>query len=283
MKEKASLSYKIAGRDESKISLQQSEDGCFVFDVNTSIAPRKGFVQFFYNEPHMRSLTISYQTPREHNNRRANMHATQYTTLRHLQHGEHILKLVKQEIHRLPTPYKSRCSDEGNLFSNINTATSKQETCAVNYMFQECGTVVDRWRKYAPKKSFPVSNTKYNSTQDCLQQTADIIAIKPIPNCSTQPSCNEVIFSELYQNTDIATDSDVFLEFFINSPIVTIMRETPDFSVGDLFGQLGGFIGVCCGMSFLSILELIVYTVLFAVNKISKACHSRIQCLLRRS
>ena len=128
---------------------------------------------------------------------------------------------------------------------------------------------------YAPKKTFPVSNTKYNSTQDCLNQTLGIIFTQPIPNCPTHFPCNEVLLSELYQNLDSATNYDgVRLDFLMSSPIVTIMRETPDFSLSDLFGQLGGFIGVCCGMSFLSILELIVYTVLFVVRKTRRAYHS---------
>ena len=65
-KEKVSLSYQIGDQIKNEwTSLDQSEDGCFVFDGNTSIAPGKGFVNFLYNEPHMKYLSISYQTRRE--------------------------------------------------------------------------------------------------------------------------------------------------------------------------------------------------------------------------
>ena len=64
---------------------------------------------------------------------------------------------------------------------------------------------------------------------------------------------------------------DILLEVYIKSPMAI-------FSLGDVFGQLGGFVGVFCGMSsILSIFELIVYSVLFVVRKIKRGCSSRIQ------
>ena len=163
------------------------------------------------------------------------------------------------------------------MFSEINTATSRQETCAFRFMLKECGAVVDRWRRYAPKNSLPLSE-KYNSIKDCLRKTSQVIFSRTIPNCTTQLSCNEIKYSDLVsRNIFKAPQDTVKLDFYIKTPIVTIMKETPDFTLGDLFGQLGGFVGICCGMSFLSILELIVYFVLFIARKVRKACYSRIQ------
>ena len=106
------------------------------------------------------------------------MHATHYNSLRKVGGGRHSLQLMKKEIRRLPAPYRSRCKDEGNLFSNINTATSRHETCALNYMLQECGAVVDRWRKYAPKKTFPIITHRMPMILSLIKSTLGLLLLR---------------------------------------------------------------------------------------------------------
>ena len=52
------------------------------------------------------------------------------------------------------------------MVANVNTATSRQETCALQYMHKECGVVIEKLRKYATCNSISLHNTKYRITKE---------------------------------------------------------------------------------------------------------------------
>ena len=78
-KNDASLWYNVGG-DAKWNAISQADDGCFVFNSTTAIAPRKEFVRFIYQDHSMTSLHINYQTSREHKFRKENKHITQYNS-----------------------------------------------------------------------------------------------------------------------------------------------------------------------------------------------------------
>ena len=275
--------YYLPGMQEW-IELSKTDDGCFVFGAEKSIymAPMKEFALFEFDTQSydhlVDNLIISYFAPDEYKNHKENVYLSQYNTKLRLGNGVHEVKLQQNEIYRLKAPYQSNCSSEGNVFSNIGTPSSRQETCGLNYMYAECGVVVDAWQKYAPQTEMTYNTTKYDSREDCLDKVTLLIQRKAIPNCPNIQSCSEVLYSEDYHyyvtESGKVSNNTVQIIFYFKSPFVTYMEEIPDFTFSDFLGAFGGLAGVCLGVSFVSVLELIVYTVLVIGRRVKKAYRS---------
>ena len=230
-------------------------------------------------------LMINYLTLEEYDSCRKNVYISRLNAKLTLINGIHEIRLGRREIHRLAAPYKSNCTNEGNLFSNINSADSNEETCALNYMYQECGVVVDAWVKYAPQKVLPYNATKYDSRENCLDEVITLLVDKAIPDCSTKLPCYEVnnYVEDYFYFEDSRKQKNIEIHIYFSSPIVTDMEEILDYTFSDFLGPFGGFVGVCIGMSFVSVIELIVYAVCFLVEKVKVFYRSRMLRLSRNS
>ena len=246
-------------------------NNCHVFGLNKtySVNPnKKQMVKFFFFAPAPSALILSVRSQEELETVSDFTMITQLNTYTHIRGGHQWNVFIdKTEVYRLPDPYPSQCTDEGNVFSKVNTLGSKQEACALSYMLRECGDVIDRWKRYVKDEILPYNTTKYASRRDCLHKVTNFISWKVAPDCDSRLQCHGVrydIRTESFPTTNSYTRIDVYFD----KPHTTKMSEIPDYRFEDFIGALGGFVGICVGMSIFSILELIWYMFLSLVSKV---------------
>ena len=257
--------------------LEDVGNNCHVFGINKTypIAPEKQFIRFQFYTPNIRFEEIVIKAVHQSQMRASSdfVFITQFNTYIKLStRVDWKIRFEKTKISRLPAPYPSNCTNDGNLFSSINTSPSQQEECAMLYMHRECGVVVDRWRRYVSGKILPLNTSKYATREECLSRVIDFVELKALPNCNTRPRCKEERYDPKLEVLLRASPNIMNVEVFFDKPITMNINETPDYQFADFIGGLGGFIGVCIGMSLFSILELIVYTFLYIVKRVKRAC-----------
>ena len=131
--------------------------------------------------------------------------------------------------------------------------------------------MVDQWKQYVDDEILPFNTSKYSSRKDCLNKVANLVAVKVVPDCRTRLPCDEKRYPiDIEWRRKDGKWTEIFVQF--DKPLILKINEIPDYRFEDFLGGFGGFLGVCVGMSLFSILELTVYTFLYVIRKIKKAC-----------
>ena len=179
----------------------------------------------------------------------------------------------KTYVKRLPTPYSSDCTfGEGieNFFSTYYSQSSCIQSCFLREMFNNCGTVIDRWKPFLTKDMRLKLNEGVNST-DCLSHYIGLFFKYDIPKtCFCPSACVETEFkTQVYKGTGYLVPG---LQFRIRytSKKVMYIEEIPSYTFFDFLAEMGGVVGVSVGMSVVSVLEIVIYCTLCFIGAISK-------------
>ena len=185
-------------------------------------------------------------------------------------------------IKRLPSPFKSNCSNgKGGL--NVFPGRYTREKCALTLQFKRmlrhCGDVPSHWKPYVKPHhvkgwDFEGHNQTEKYVLDCIGEyytkryreedyyTADFYQC-PLP-------CYE-IFVESYVKQDKTYTSEAIkntgLETRLSSILstrITEVQEIATYTSDNFFSDVGSWLGLLVGMSFLSIVEIaaFIFTVL---------------------
>ena len=198
-------------------------------------------------------------------------------------YGYYVIKIEGVKIiNRLPSPYKSNCSngEDINVFPGIYT----REKCADTILFKDllrfCSDVPDHWKKYV-KSYYEVGwdFDGYNRTdhnilacmskrlsrydENALKYHEDAIDLKtcPLP-------CKEITFES---TIDEVTLYEPFIlkrrglrsifDISFKSRRVTEITEVPVYTSDNFFSDVGSWLGLLVGMSFLSVVELLTFMI----------------------
>ena len=172
--------------------------------------------------------------------------------------------MQKKIIKRQPIPYPSKCSN-GKGIENFFTSTYSREacfqSCYLRQMLKECGTVIDRWQRYIKPEEVHQDynrNKSDDQTKDCLNNFINYrISNKSDTNCHCPLPCEE---TRLHMHVNLGRPNFGFRFEFHHYPFETSYEtEVPAYPIEQFVADIGGLTGLLCGMSMLSIFEIILF------------------------
>ena len=185
-------------------------------------------------------------------------------------HNVFISKFLKS---RLAYPYISNCSNKNDLvpnkFFSLHTKASCHQMCKIKNWLSDCGDVPDIWRNYT-NISRPFSNLKYSTRKLCLRAIDDIYFEKIPSDCNCPLPCREISYKLRVETDPTVKFNDTWLLKLYNEDAkVTQIIQVADYPLEDFLGAFGGIVGLAVGASSLSIIEIIMYCILYCMSKLS--------------
>ena len=191
------------------------------------------------------------------------------------------LRIKTTKIKRLPAPYPSNCvtKDEEkdlNIFPGKYTLQSCSETIRCIRSFKECGDTYDYCRPYIPqdiKKVYFNESTTFGTFMECLRKH---VGQNTVSEC--RPPCEETQYEIQPFPTPVTMKPTEYrykirFQFILSRPGSYLRREEKQiFSLEDLLGITGGTVGLFCGFSILSLIELAIY---FGIQLFSRLNHPK--------
>ena len=175
--------------------------------------------------------------------------------------GSYEVLLELQETSRLPPPYTSNCTNgDGieNFFSQKKyTRYSCLESCWMRYMYDRCGTVVDRWQINLPDDLKKESKADTNETEVCLYEALSFMGVPD--DCRCPLPCSDVDFGATTIRMNDASFKGWQFIFRYKTHKVTYVTERVDYPFEKFLSEVGGLVSLLVGVSALSIIEIFVY------------------------
>ena len=189
----------------------------------------------------------------------------------------------KNHMSRLPKPFLSNCTvGDGieNFFSEKYSQQSCIQSCFLREMFDNCGTVIDRWQPFLTQEMQGRIRLN-NSTSRCITHHLNHFFAYKIPaQCDCPAACDEVEFENKYLFTDKRPSSlpkssaqdgynlivDLLVRFRSLEEVTS--REIATYTFFDFLAEFGGIVGILVGMSIISVIELLVYFMLQVLKQL---------------
>ena len=139
-------------------------------------------------------------------------------------------------------------------------------------VYKKCGDVLDGWRKQLEEQGLATGKKDFNSTKYCLLRATMDLEEKLL-HCVCPHPCKEINFSEHIENLDLRSGpiNHWQIIYSVKSSEVSYSKQIPDYTMEDYLGGVGGILGVGLGISVASIMELLVYLIIFIIGKL-KSC-----------
>ena len=183
--------------------------------------------------------------------------------------GYYLLSIGDKIVtHRKQHPFPSNCTNGENnesIFPKPYTFKKCQDTCLFYKMLNNCGTVLDHWQKYA-KGKYPTNKTD-EETKHCLKQALRITN----KDCQCPFSCNETAYEAVFRISSPKTrivNAEIQMVYSKNT--FTLIQEHEAYPKNKFLTDIGGWCGLFSGMSFLSLVEILVFAVLSTVGLFEK-------------
>ena len=190
--------------------------------------------------------------------------------------GAYKLDIIDKKVtHRLKTPLPSNFTNgesTNNIFPGRYTLKKCQDTCTFKHMLRECGTVVDHWRKYVLGR--PLINKTLEIAAPCLKSISRRKMNATI--CQCQFSCLETTYDTIIRKTHETPYSYMAeINIVYEKNTFTLVKEYEAYPLNKFFTDIGGWCGLFVGMSFLSLIEIIVFILLTIVALCRKHVNSK--------
>ena len=146
-------------------------------------------------------------------------------------------------------------------------------------MLRVCGDVPDHWKEYVRPHHVRgkwAQNKSYETIYGCMAfvQSSYYLAAMNIDLMKCPLPCREVIFGSTIEPRERQSiDSGItrsIVEVKFQSKRVTEITEVPVYTSDDFLSDVGSWLGLLVGMSFLSVVEVITFLFLAAVEKLAK-------------
>ena len=187
-------------------------------------------------------------------------------------------------IHRLQSPFKSNCTNGNNnlnVFSPPYTRRKCLDTLHFYKMLLSCGDVPDHLQKYVRphhKKGWDYNglNRTYENILKCIRDQYFEIHYErhdwgahasecPLP-------CHEILTDSEGQQDWVDYMPDIkrsgeaksIIHLVISSSRITEVHEIATYTLDNFFAEVGSWLGLLVGMSFLSLVEIVafIYTII---------------------
>ncbi|XP_014277464.1 pickpocket protein 28 [Halyomorpha halys] len=175
-------------------------------------------------------------------------------------------------------PHRRQCffpAERYLKFFKVYTQRNCELECLTNHTLEVCGCVGIHMPRY--------NETKFCGAgkKQCMITAEEELRLKEVAasykgtsvTCDCLPACTSIQYNSENTQANFASESTVISEkdnttksykesrisIFFKEMQFTTSRRSELFGVVDFMAHCGGLLGLCCGMSFLSILELIYY------------------------
>ena len=179
--------------------------------------------------------------------------------------GWYNIIIAREDYEHLATPFRSNCSKP--IFSTVHNFPPSRslcrQICIATHMFNTCSTVGDYWWKYLPTHAREKNKTNEIAARKCIDY---VLYDSPIPCKCTKP-CQETIYSTKLAKYG-TSKKDFHLTIYFDRLVIKKSTELPAYDTTRFMADVGGVVGLLVGMSFLSIFEVIICVVLYAVDVI---------------
>ena len=171
---------------------------------------------------------------------------------------------------RLESPFKSNCSrGEGvNVFPGPYTREKCRDTLRFYNMLLQCGDVSDHLRPYVKqhyKRGWSwIGKRNERSIINCIGSYFKEAKFRK-PTLSECPlSCQEMMYKSVGYQSKVYTRAEVSIVYQHKLGHITEVEELATYELEEFFSDLGSWLGLLSGMSFLSLVEIVafVYTVI---------------------
>ena len=252
---KTSPGYAVVNENETYVEKGRGKN----FHVNVSVS-----------EPHkLKKVSLIFQSAEEVRNSIEFSFVSNQQFNIELTPGVYEIIVEKEIIERLPAPYKSNCSSERVLFSNVYTVSSCEEECVFNRVYNTCGDVPEVWKKYLKQPVKLYKGHEFPNKAACIGDILDKALNGELSlRCYCPPACKTVSFKTDINFQEKGVGGWDLVIRYSSTRRVTSVKQVPDYTLEDALGAMGGFVGLCVGASLLSVIELLVYTTLYIVNKV---------------
>ena len=128
-------------------------------------------------------------------------------------------------------------------------------------MAQECDEVPYKYKHYTPRTWFKNTPVNISNPQECVERIrSDRNATKQCQATNCRSVCGSTTYETAFrlQAADAPTKHFLTMDFVIDKMVQRI-TEKPDHTWQQLFANFGGVLGLLCGASVLSFVELFVY------------------------
>lgn len=194
-------------------------------------------------------------------------------------------KTVKQ---RLPAPYTSHCvkNSKDNIFSDEYSLISCLESKRCLESYKACGDTYDFCRPFIPesvKREYYKPDKKIYDMHVCLER--NYYTTRKVTDCDLP--CDETEFN-IYGSSYHFKESDGNKKFKLSMRfeipyVYEQANEEVLYSWGDLLGGVGGNVGLFCGFSMLSLVEIFSFVLLRLYAKGAKKRLVRQERIWRQS
>ena len=185
-----------------------------------------------------------------------------------LQPGKYYYKLTKTVYKRLPHPY-SDCVQNGSpehlsksMFSGPYTIKKCIDTCKAKMDLENCGFIMNLFRTYARDSGY-IAQLKNKTMTEFKQCVTDMGNKQKNLTHSCVAGCNEPC-DEIKYDVSETFFPETFLQWEVSFKDFQVREigQEPSYDETSLIANFGGTLGLMCGMSAVSILELLIWTLL---------------------
>ena len=188
-------------------------------------------------------------------------------------------------INRLRSPFKSNCTNGAgdlNVFPGAYTIQKCIDTVMFKTILSHCGAAPDYWRKYVKphhERGWDKRLGKQTEVEmrRCMHYFNDLTDRNNLYIRHCPLPCRELLIDSSIETKRLLTIDEVekyghssgFAVKF-QSKRVTEVTEVPVYTSDDFFSDVGSWLGLLVGMSFLSLVELFTFLVATVVERFCK-------------
>ena len=186
--------------------------------------------------------------------------------------GIHAVRIKSKSYSGLGPPYSDCAADdnEQNIFHGVYTHEKCKKTCIVKKMLDKCERVAYHHAHYIPnhwKSNKPITMSVKES-EACLKELGTNTDIKEECDHGCEIACNFTYYVPTFQWKEDSGNFTLDLDFALDTTVVEGVREEPLHTWQDLFSNFGGILGLMCGASVLSAIEILIIFCLFLYERI---------------
>ena len=258
---------KLCANDKYLKSLRKHNHSCFTWNWNGDLYDpySHAYIEFEINKTAERKF--SYMVASVHDPGVTELELTNRVFLEPSKTYQ--LQIKQTVLKRLPNPFPSNCTY--SMSQVIFPGKYTRRTCieSLNYieMLKHCGDTLDYPKKFIPN-DLVIKYERNNSiakTWGCMIMFSKLevtgVSECPVPCVELELSVMSS-YHELDRNKD---DNKTVYRIdiqYMNVDSYRIIEEKQLYSWDQIAGEVGGFIGLVIGASFISIIEIILYLIL---------------------
>ena len=181
--------------------------------------------------------------------------------------GKYYLSILETKKTRLRYPYVSNCTSKNlspNLFSPRYSRVTCLQSCLIKKHLRECGDILDLYQQFKKDEIQQFVNITDTNRLKCFAMNygkTDTV------ECDCPPPCFETYYETIAELIRQYNKNQWDITIYHRGIIKNVV-EAPDYSIEDCFDSVGGILGLAIGASGLSVVELVVYFVLYVVHRI---------------